>query len=124
MGTTPNLVEGQIPTAEQWNSYFGGKLDDLGYVYATPTGGTLTAVIKQGGFILEPPTELATLAIVAPFGTIDNQRFFVSTTQTIDALTVTPAPGQSLMVGGPFVLGPGGVEWVFVASRQTWYRKI
>lgn len=39
MGTSPNLVQGEVPTAEQWNSYFIAKADDVVFAADTGTGG-------------------------------------------------------------------------------------
>ncbi len=124
MGSNPGFVDGQIPTAAQWNSYFTAKLDDLGYLFAQPTGGTLTAAIGQGGFLLDPPTELAALLVELPPAARDEQVFWVSSSQTIDAFTAAPAAGQSVSTTatGPFVLGQNGkVAWMFRAANTTWY---
>lgn len=40
MGSVPNVVDGQIPTAEDWNSYFGVKADDQVFAGDSGTGGT------------------------------------------------------------------------------------
>lgn len=42
MGSNPNLQQGQVPTPAQWNSYFSGKQDDLGYTPANIAGTTMT----------------------------------------------------------------------------------
>jgi len=123
MGTSPGLVYGQIPTAGEWNGYFIRKLDDLGYVYAQPgTGATLESGIEQGGWILEPPGSIAELTIIAPPGTFDGQRFTVSTTDTIDELTLEAASGQVWKGGGPYIFAGGGAaSWIFRLASLTWY---
>lgn len=46
--SSPNLVTGQIPTAQQWNSYFSRKADYLNFVGDTGTGG-------RSGLVPAPP---------------------------------------------------------------------
>ncbi len=96
-------------------------------VFVQPTtGNTLTASAGQHGYILDPAGELATLAVVMPPAAADNQIFEVSSTQTIDALTATPAAGQSMAAGagGPIVLaGTGLVAWRFRSANSTWYAR-
>jgi len=40
--SSPNLTKGQVPTAGQWNSYFAGKQDVLGYTPMSAAGGVFT----------------------------------------------------------------------------------
>lgn len=40
--STPNLINGQVPTAAQWNSYFAAKQDYLGYRPVNSAGDTMT----------------------------------------------------------------------------------
>jgi hypothetical protein len=95
------------------------------YVDAQPlTGATLTAAVNQGGFGLEPAGEIATLTVVMPPNAKERQVFEISTTQTIDALTVTPAAGQTVLGGGPLLLAAnGGAAWRYRASNTSWYRR-
>lgn len=125
MGTSPGLVFNQIPTTEQWNGYFIRKLDDLAPVFAEPgTGATLESGVEQGGWILKPPGEIATLNIIAPPGTFDRQRFVVSTTETIDDLIVVAAGGGDSMEGGAVgvLAAQGVVAWIYRLADNTWYR--
>jgi hypothetical protein len=48
--SSPNLINGQVPTAGQWNSYFTAKQDVLGYVPLNVAGGVMT-----GRLITAPP---------------------------------------------------------------------
>jgi hypothetical protein len=41
MSSTPNLTYGKVPTPAQWNDYFAGKQDDLGYTPLNIAGGTM-----------------------------------------------------------------------------------
>lgn len=123
MGTSPAWARGFIPTAQEWSDAFSGKADDLGYQYIQPvTGTTLSSPAGQGGWIIDPAGGLAAMTIILPLGGTDGQRFVVSTTQTIDALTVQPAGSQSLRGGGPFTLAQNGaVAWIFRLTDATWY---
>ena len=95
------------------------------YAFQTPTSGaTLTAAAHLGAYILQPAATLASLTIVMPSAPNDGDAFEVATTQTITALTITPATGQSVMGGGPLTLAAnGGVAWRYRAGNTTWYRR-
>jgi len=45
VGSTPGLVQGKIPTAAEWNSYFADKQDDLGFTPFSTGGGTITGAL-------------------------------------------------------------------------------
>ncbi len=128
MGSSPNLVPGQIPTAEQWNGYFAAKADDPLtaplYTYLQPTTGQ-TILASSGTFAvrLDPVAELAALTVAPPVATLDGQLFRVSTTQTIDALTPQAPVGQVLVGATPFTLGAGGgAGWWYRLADNTWRR--
>ena len=95
------------------------------YAYQTPTSGaTLTASAHLGAYILEPAGTLASLTIVVPTAPNDGDEFEATTTETITALTVNPAAGQTLKGGGPFTLAAnGGAAWRYRAANATWYRR-
>lgn len=124
MGSTPNWPFGKIPTPQEWAVSQAIKLDDLPVIYTTPgTGSTLESDIGQGAWVLSPPGLIASLTIIAPPGTIEGQRFRVTTTEDIDSLTVTAPDGQTLLGGNVGVLAAnGGVEWRFRLATLTWYR--
>jgi hypothetical protein len=87
------------------------------------TGDTLTAVAGLQAFRIDPAGELATLTVVLPPFPADGDPFCISTTQTIDALTIT-APGGATMAGtsgGPYVLAAnGGSCWQFDLALNEW----
>ncbi len=93
--------------------------------YAAPaTGATLTAVSGQTAFVAVPIAGIATLTLILPPDIDDGAIFEFSTTQTIDALSITGASGQSISSGaeGPYVLGAnGGVSWRYRLANTTWY---
>lgn len=95
------------------------------YTYQTPaSGATLTAAAHLAAYILDPATSLASLTVVVPSAPNDGDAFELSTTQTITALTITPAAGQTVKGGGPFLLAAdGGVAWRYRAANTTWYRR-
>jgi hypothetical protein len=49
-GSSPNLINGQVPNAAQWNSFFQAKQDDLGYHPINAAGDTMT-----GRLVTAPP---------------------------------------------------------------------
>jgi len=85
----------------------------ISYVYAQPlTGNTLTAIAGQGAFVIDPAGAIAALTVVLPPGAVDGQVFELSTTQTITALTVNPAAGDTVVGGAVGVLAAnGGASW-------------
>lgn len=95
------------------------------FTYAAPTtGATLTATAGLGAYVLNPAAEIATLTIVMPPTAVNTQIFEVSTTQNIDALTMSPAATQAIAgtAAGPFVLAAnGGASWRFRSADSTWY---
>lgn len=95
------------------------------YSYQTPTSGaTLTAPAHLGAYVIDPAAALAALTIVLPSAPNDGDTFEASTTQTLTALTINPAAGQSVKGGGPFTLAAnGGVGWRYRAANSTWYRR-
>lgn len=98
---------------------------DGGYSYEEPlTGDTLTATAGLGAFVCDPAAPIAALEVVMPPTAIDDQKFEVSTTETVEAFTATAAAGQSILGGGPFMLsGNGGVGWRYIGDIDTWIRR-
>lgn len=135
MGSTPEWVTGQIPTAVQWNDAYGAKIDDLIDLKVEPVDGTtLTATTYIGSFTIVPLGGLATLTVVLPGPSIGSlptagpliprQRFEISTTQVVGAVTVTAPDGLSVTGGGPFALGANqGAHWQYDDDDKTWYRR-
>lgn len=60
--STPGLTYGQVPTAGQWNSYFGAKQDVLGYTPLNTAGGTLT------GKLITTPSSISRAGVNVPSG--------------------------------------------------------
>lgn len=92
-------------------------------VYITPvTGATITAIAGQGVFGITPAGTIATLTMVLPPTPVDEQIFEAQTTQTISALTVQGAAGDSIVNGSPGVLAAnGGISYRYRLSNTTWY---
>jgi len=88
------------------------------------TGDTLTASVGLGAFRIDPAGELATLTVIMPPSPPDGFIFSISTTQTIDALTITGS-GTATMAGssgGPYVLAAnGGSSWQFDMTLNEWF---
>lgn len=124
MGSSPNIVIGQIWSPDQWNEFLSAKADDLPYTKFVPlTGQIIVTAIGTGTLILVPATELSSLTIVAPGNASDSQIFRIASTQVIDSLTVQPAGGQTLNGGDPFpVSANGAAAWMFVTGDLAWYR--
>jgi hypothetical protein len=105
----------------------GWPLRQIGsnYAYQQPSSGaTLTASAHLAAYIIDPSGSLASLTVVTPSAPNDGDEFAILSSQTIAALTVNPAAGQSLKGGGPFTLAAdGGVAWLYRAANTTWYRR-
>jgi len=61
MGSNPGFTTGQVPTAAQWNGYFTGKQDDLGFTPLNTAGG-----VMSGGIVTAPSTSLGAGLNIAP----------------------------------------------------------
>lgn len=94
------------------------------YSYQQPTSGfTLPAGPHLAAYVLDPAGTLAAGTITMPSAPNDGDEFELSTTQTITALTVNAAAGQTLK-GAPSTLAANaGVAWRYRAFNATWYRK-
>lgn len=94
------------------------------YDYRQPaSGATLIAPAYLAAYTLDPTAPLASLTVVAPAAANDGQLFEISTTQTITALTVSPASGQSLRGGSTLLAANGGIGWRYRSADATWYRR-
>lgn len=124
MGTSPGFIRGQTPSAAQWNDYFAQKADDYLLSRIIPTTGqTYATPISVGTLILDPIGPIATLTITAPAAARDQQKFMISTTQVIGALTVQPAVGQNLLGGELETMSANsGAAWQYLLATTTWYR--
>jgi hypothetical protein len=115
-GSSPNLQNGQVPTAAQWNSYFASKQDDLGYVPLNTAGGIMTGRLvtappgaQTAGFNLTPGTTPAQPADGDLWMTSSGVFAQVNGT-TIDLLTATAA---SMTVGITDVIGGTSARVLF-----------
>lgn len=89
-----------------------------------PVTGDIVAVPTFNMLIIVPATSLATLTVTAPAKPVHMQVFELSTSQYIDALTVVPSSGNTLLNGNIGSLGAGGGKsWVFWQPDNTWYAR-
>ncbi len=116
---TLHVQDGATAGGHQIGAPCGGN-----YSYQQPTSGaTLTAPTYLAAYVIDPSATLAALTIVTPPSANDGQFFEFGTTQTITALTVSPAAGQSV-TGGSLTLGANaGAGWRYRAANNTWYRR-
>jgi len=116
---TLHVHDGATAGGHQAGAPCGGN-----YSYQQPTSGaTLTATAYLAAYVVDPAGMLAALTVVVPPTANDGQFFELSTTQTITALTVDPASGQSV-IGGSLTLGTNtGAGWRYRAANNTWYRR-
>lgn len=108
--TTPDEDEPDVPT--------------ISYLRVSPTTGqTITALSGLQAFRVDPAGELAALTVVMPPDPVDGAIFRVSTTKTLDALTIVGS-GTATMSGtsgGPYVLGANGESsWQYDAAIDKW----
>lgn len=90
-------------------------------IAAPLAGDTVTMVAGQGNQILNPAGTLATLTLVLPPTPADGQIAHFSTTQTITALTLNAAAGDSIL-GAVTTLGAGnGRDYIYQLSSKTWF---
>lgn len=107
MGSSPNLTFRQVPTAAQWNSYFSGKQDDLGFTPLSLAGGTMTgelttaASTAEGAGLNLPPGD-------APGSPKDGDMWSTISGVFIRANGVTVGPlGTGGGGGGTYTAGDG-----------------
>ena len=73
---------------------------------------------------LEPAGALAAGTLVMPATPYDNQQLIVMSTQTITALTVSPAAGQSIKAAPTTIAANTSFKYRYKASNTTWYREL
>ncbi len=88
------------------------------------TGNTVSANGPTQLLLLQPAGTLATLTVVMPSAPVDGQRFKVYSSQTLTALTVNPATGQTIN-GTAITTLSAGTSFVYIynGSNSTWYRE-
>lgn len=116
-GTSPGIVL-TTPSDEEEDD------EVISYLRVVPvTGATLVALAGLGAFRIDPLGELAALTVVMPPNPTDGTIFRVSTTQTLDALTIVGA-GTTTMAGssgGPYVLAANGSSsWQYDKAIDQW----
>ena len=91
--------------------------------YYTPISGfSYAASSTLSRLILTPAGVLATGTVTMPAAPVDNAQWNLSSTNTITALTLSPAAGQTIL-NAPATLTAGvGVGYTYSASNATWYR--
>ncbi len=108
--TTPDEDEPEVPT--------------ISYLRVSPVSGdTITALTGLQAFRIDPLGELATLTVVMPPNPVDGDMFRISTTQTLDAVTIVGAGTATMAAtsGGPYVLAAnGGSSWQYDAAINQW----
>jgi hypothetical protein len=102
--SSPNLINGQVPTAAQWNAYFAAKQDTLGYVPLNAAGGVMT------GRLVTPPPGAATSGFnlspgLTPASPANGDLWITSSGlfAQVNGVTVGPLAGPS---GASFAAAP------------------
>lgn len=94
------------------------------YEVVVPLTGFAHAIpVHTGMCLLTPAGVLATGTLTLPVQAADGFQQHILTSQTVTALTVAPATGQTI-VGTTALTLSAGVEVVyfFVAASSTWYK--
>jgi hypothetical protein len=95
---------------------------DTGYVYTVPTAGaTLTSTEGQSGYVLAPAGTLATLTVVLPPNPLDGQRFFLSSSQVVTALTLSGATflSNSTLTA---LAAADAFRFIYIGAQGKWAR--
>ena len=113
----------QIPGSLRGTHDASSTLQDEPYVYATPaSGATVTTIAGQQSLVLNPPAApTAALTVQLPRWMEDAERFRISSTKAITALTITTTDA-SAVVGAPAGLAASGaIEFLYKGDTNTWY---
>jgi hypothetical protein len=86
------------------------------------TGFSITPAQAVTRLILNPAGTLATGTVTLPANPGDDQPFEVMTSQTITAITFTPAAGQTLNSAPTTLPANKSAEWRFIAPLNAWFR--
>lgn len=91
--------------------------------YIPIEGSTVTFNNNKKTLLLTPTGALNAITINLPSAPFDGQEIRITTTQTISAITLTPAIGHTVSVS-PVALGNLwlSASFIFVASSNTWYK--
>lgn len=120
--STPGLYPGQIPTAAQWNAWFGGKQDYLGYIPLSPTGAVMT-----GRFVTAAPTSLLAGFNLTPGSTPSapaNGDVWATSSglyARINGSTIGPlgAAGITALTGDGTATGPGSAAFTLATVNAN-----
>lgn len=108
------------------NVYFGGAKIESGYQYYAPTGNlAITANVNVSRIILDPTTPTVSLYanITLPASNVDATIVSISSTQTIQFLSVCPNTGTTMVNFGNLTLGAGNCfTYFYHASETRWYK--
>lgn len=92
------------------------------YAFAQPLNGA-TVMVGAGsvGLLMAPAGELSTLTVVLPPNPSDGWVFRLSTTNPIDALSVSSSDG-STVTNSSLTMGPSSAaSWKYRLANTTWY---
>jgi hypothetical protein len=87
-------------------------------------GDVIQTTTDTGSLRLAPASDLSTLTVILPPNPSDTQIFELSTSRTINLLTLAATAPDVIVgsAGGPFTLAAnGGASWQFSSSGLTWY---
>jgi hypothetical protein len=109
-----------------WYKLFASLVPGSKSIQVPLTGFSITIADGVELIIINPAGVLATGTIIMPAGAGDGYRVKITSTQTITALTVSPAKGQTVK-NAPIALtvssiAPFGFEFIFDSASATWYR--
>ena len=103
----------------------GGQID-AAYQYYSPSGNLVfTANTNTSRVILDPATPTVSLYanITLPAGNVDAKIVTISSTQTVQFLSVWPSLGTTLVnVGNITLTGGTSVQYFYHASEGKWYK--
>lgn len=114
--SSPGLVNGQVPTAAQWNSYFAAKQDVLGYRPVNVNGDimlgrfvTFASTVTAAGFNI-PPGVAPTVPINGDVWTTSAGMFVRIAGTTVGPLSGTGSSGTNIWLGDQYFAS--GRPWV------------
>ena len=104
------------------------KINVLGQLWAYEivapvTGFAHQIPVRTGVCLLTPAGVLASGTLTLPGQAADGFRQSILTSQTVTALTISPATGQTIVGTASLTLTAGvQIVYMFVASNNTWYK--
>lgn len=119
---SPGFIANTRLRASDLNAAFIAAADGLYVPYqrVTPTtGATVTLVSADRILIIDPAGALAALTVVLTAG-VEKRRMRIITRQRIDALTITPAGGDSVDWSVNELPQYGRLEFLYVTGITTW----